>query len=378
MFKFLFLIIVAMLFVGCGHLSINEEAVKQYKKPIKIDDNETLVYVIRDSNLFGAARSISVGVNDKIVANLDSGDYTYFKVNNGINNINITQGMMCSGYYALDSTSKDPVFLKYNYLDGTVEKLPTKLGISYIDSYHESTINNWQMENYGYINGLLNLANYHNLEIMSESNSTMQPDENNAIVTFIRTSNFHEVMFIGNKSEYTIWDEKGIIGNLNYGSYFQVKLPEGKHTFYAKGFMFDVLEANIKANKNYVIELKIRNNSELSKNSFTNNFKLQQSLMKENKGIVDYANIGNSIISSLASIEQRIATVSPEFVPIDLREVDDISLLLSDHKHIKLNSNLDENIQKRIEVATTMIQKLKEINTNSNNSIKLKPEFGIK
>ena len=65
------------IFSGCsGKMSINKDLVKNYKQPISVASNETLVYVIRESAFAGGGRGLWVAHNDKVIADLGSGEYT--------------------------------------------------------------------------------------------------------------------------------------------------------------------------------------------------------------------------------------------------------------------------------------------------------------
>jgi len=303
--KALTLVFFTYLFTGCGAISIDKNLVKQYKKPIKINSNETLVYVIRESSFAGAARGLWVAHNNNVIGDIGSGEYTYFKVKKGINTINTVQAKTGLAYYAIDEVSKEPLFLKFSYTKGTVEKLPTDLGISYIANYKESKNLENKHPNDGYINGLVNLAMIENLEIMSETNTTLVPDENNAVITFIRPSSFASML------KYTIWSDNGIVGNLDTNTYFQIKVPTGKYHYYVKSQIIYALEANVSANKNYIIELDV--------------------------------NMGWT-------------TAHVQLDPIDANNYNNPINNNGTLKHLVLNKNLPNNIQERIQLALPIIK----------------------
>lgn len=298
-------IVLGLGFSGCSTIEINKDLVKSYKKPILVSENETLVYIIRESSLVGGARGLWVGHNRDTIADLGSGDYTYFKIKKGINTINSTQIMAGIAYYAIDEMSTEPIFLKFDYAKGTVERLPNDLGIAYISKYKKvktlDDINN----NDGYVNGRLNLAMYSNLNIMSESNDTLIPDSNNAVITFIRPSTFADVF------KYTIWSDNNIVGNLDGKSYFQIKIPEGKHNFYVKSQITYALEANVVANKNYVVELDVW--------------------------------IG-------------LTTPFAKLKPININNNQEYLEWMKTSRHLNLNENLSDNIKARIELALPAIR----------------------
>jgi len=112
--------------------------------------------------------------------------------------------------------------------------------------------------------------------------------------------------------KYTIWSDNGIVGNLGGNSYFQVKVPAGKHHYYVKSQIVYALEANVSANKNYIVELDV------NMGWTTAHVQLDP---------IDANNYGNPI--------EKNKTM----------------------KHLVLNENLPDNIQKRIQLALPIIKK---------------------
>ncbi len=320
------LVLLSLGFNGCSTMQVDKDLVKAYKMPVQVSNDETLVYVIRESSFVGGARGLWIGLNENTIADLGSGDYTYFKVKKGINTINTIQMMTGFNYYAIDKMSTNPIFLKFNYVNMTAEELPTDLGISYVANYTEvKTLPN-KKYNDGYINGLLNLAMYKNLNIMSETNTTLNPDSNNAVITFVRPDTFAGAI------NYTIWGDENILGNLYPKSFFQIKVPKGKHTFYVKSQTLYALEANVVANKNYVVELAL--------------------------------NMG------WTKAHARLN-------PINLNENNEYLNWILSSKHFKLNEVLDENIQERVKLALPIIRTTKaEIISGTKKPEHLPSNFG--
>lgn len=315
---------------GCGSLSVDNNSVKSYKKPVVVSNDETLVYIIRESSFVGSARGLWVAHNKDVVADLSSGDYTYFKVKKGINTINLVQGKIGSHYYAIDEVSPEPIFLKFAPMSPALVKLSKDLGITYVTKYNEVKTFDEKKENDGYINGLLNLAMYPNFNMMTETNQSVIPDENHAVITFIRSSNFAEAL------KYTIWSDNGPLGNLEGKSYFQVKVPRGKHYFYVQGEGIYTLEANVEANKNYVIGL----------------------------------DVGMGWMTAYVKLN-----------PIDLsieKSNNEYNEWKKSCKQMKLIDPLDSNIKTRIEMALPEILKIKNnILSGEKDTAELKVEYGI-
>ncbi len=247
--------ITAVLFSGCtlkqDNLEVDYNAVKNYKLPVPLADDETLVYVIRDKAFTGSAWGVWIGLNDKVIASLDAGDYVKFKVKEGVNTVNTVLIKHGRNYFALDKKRDKPVFIKFNIATGEFKEISTDLGITYISEYKEVELLPEPKPNDGYDNGNINLAIYSNLDMMVESNETVKPDQNNGVLTFIRPSDNFKIL------NFSIWDDNGVVCNLDTDSYCQVKVPDGKHFYYVFSERSYVLEADVEANKNYNVELDI-------------------------------------------------------------------------------------------------------------------------
>ncbi|QFR48599.1 hypothetical protein FJR48_02195 [Sulfurimonas lithotrophica] len=256
--KNLLLIIVfitSLLFSGCtmkqDNLEVNYNAVKNYRLPVEVTDNETLVYVIRDKAFTGSAWSVWIGLNDKIIASLDAGEYTYFKVKDGINTINTVLMKHGRNYFALDKKRDKPVFIKCNIATGKFEEIASDLGMTYISKYKEVKLLPKPKPNDGYDNGNINLAMYSNLNMMIENNESIKPDQNHGVLTFIRSSDRFKVL------NYSIWDDNGIVCNLDTDSFCKIRVPKGKHFYYVFSERSYVLEVDVESNENYNVKLDI-------------------------------------------------------------------------------------------------------------------------
>ena len=322
--KVIIISILGLIFTGCGAITQpNLNLVKNYKQPVKVKSDEKLVYVIRESTPVGAARGLWVAHNKNVIADLGSGDYTYFKVPVGINTINTVQATTGVGYFAIDELNNETVFLKFNYAKGEIIQLPKNIGITYVMEYDYVSTLKKKRKNDGYEIGVMNLAKFDNLKIMSKTNKLLEPDSSSSVLTFFCDQDY--------KNKATIWHDTNIAGNLDQKSFFQIKLPAGKHYFYVKGQVYYALEANIKAGKNYAVELDV-------------------------------------------SIGWNAAHTPLK--PINLNEKN-LSSLLSNLTHLKLDKPLKDNIIKRIKIAQPILNKVKgQIDTGRKIPKTLESNFG--
>lgn len=234
---------------GCGSkLTVNNELNKQFSSPVNISEDESLVYVIRQSSMLGAARGLYVALDDKIVGNVNSGTYCYFRTKNDINTVNLEQ-VVPFGYTRIDNRKGEEIFLYFEMSTGKFTELEKELGMTAVmKSSLAKDIVGGSKNNNGFISGLIN-PNLVGLNLMKETDEQLVPDGDNSVITFIRAQSFITDMAFG------IWDEQGFLGNLKGQSYFQIKVPAGKYNFFGKSEHFSVLEANITGGKHYFVQV---------------------------------------------------------------------------------------------------------------------------
>lgn len=78
--KFLYAVLIVLLVGGCGTVTIDKQLVKQYTKPLQLESDETLIYVIRERAFKGGANAVWIANNDKVIAFLDSGNILILKL----------------------------------------------------------------------------------------------------------------------------------------------------------------------------------------------------------------------------------------------------------------------------------------------------------
>lgn len=245
----LVLILSLGLFSGCSSkLVVNKKLIDQFVPAVVLEKNESLVYVIRQSSMLGGARGLYVALNDQIIANIHSGKYCYFKVKDGINTINLEQ-IMPFHFYRLDNRPGETLYLYFEMTSGKFLELPEDLGITAVMKAKKAKDIGRPKNNKGYVSAIMN-PGLLNLYLMKETAENIGPDKENAIITFIRPQSFVKEMAFG------IWSENAFLGNLKGESYFQIKVPAGKHTFFGRSEQFSVLEAEVEAGKHYFVKVR--------------------------------------------------------------------------------------------------------------------------
>ncbi len=248
LFYCLFLVLVLIIFSGCAtKITADKKLIDQFKPALVPEKKETVVYVIRQNALLGAARGLYVGLNDEMVANIHSGQHCYFKVDDGINTMNLEQ-VMPFHFYRLENHPGETLYLYFEMTSGKLLELSEDLGITAVMKSKQAPDLAGPKPNRGYTTALLN-PGLLNLYLMKETAIALESDADNATIFFIRPQSYAKELAFG------IWSENQFLGNLKGETYFQIKVPAGKHNFIAKSEHFSVLEAEVEAGKTYYVQV---------------------------------------------------------------------------------------------------------------------------
>jgi len=239
------------LFIGCGSIpKVSQKVIDEYKPEVIPGEGETLVYVFRQSTMVGAAMTISVGYNDKLIGVLGSGTYCMFKATAGILTANLLQGSIPIAYYRLDNRPGETVYLYFEYTKGKFSEVPSNQAIAMITKFEKKQTLAYPKPNPVYETGLIN-PGVQGITLMKPVYSILEPDADHAVITFIRASKFVKNFDIG------IWNKDGLLGTLKGQTYFQTKMYPGRHMFFGKSEHWSVLEAEVEAGKNYYVQVTL-------------------------------------------------------------------------------------------------------------------------
>jgi hypothetical protein len=227
------------------------KAEKTFTPPDQPGPDEMMVYFIRESNLYRAARHVWVACNETALASLSSGGYCYFKVKSGPNIINVVQDTIPLGYYLLKFSPGETVFLAFSYSKRTTIRVTQDDGKKLVMKYKNDPLVNNSNGNDGYDIGLMNPGLFCT-DLLKPTEEIISPDAENAVITFIRPGNFWKQSLFG------LWSPQEYLGTLKGQTYFQVKVKPGKHIFFGKAEHYSVLEAEVEAGKNYYVEFNTR------------------------------------------------------------------------------------------------------------------------
>ena len=242
------LIVCLVILTACASTpTVDQQLVKQYTPPVTLDEDEALVYVIRQNAFLGAARGLYVALNDQIIANIRSGEYCFFKVKGDINTINLEQTVPFN-YFGIDNRPGEAIYLYFEITSGKFSELPKDVGITAVMKSSKAADLDGPKNNNGYLTGIFN-PGFVNLYLMKEADVVLEPDSENATITFIRPQSYAKDMAFG------IWSEQQFLGNLKGETYFEIKVPAGSYNFFGKSEHFSVLEAEVEAGKKYFVQV---------------------------------------------------------------------------------------------------------------------------
>ena len=81
--------------------------------------------MIRQDTVLGAAQGLWVACNDRYIADLSAGSYTYFKTKADINTINLRQMQIPIFFKNVDFRPGETVFLFLEYAKGSMKLIRT-------------------------------------------------------------------------------------------------------------------------------------------------------------------------------------------------------------------------------------------------------------
>lgn len=153
-------------------------------------------------------------------------------------------------FLRVDFRPSETVFLYFEYTKGAFYEIEPDLGKSIVMSFKKAEKFDGSEINTDFEMGLMN-PGLVGLDLMKTNDIELQPDDEHALVSFIREKPFIEAVAFG------IWNQDGFIGQLKGKSVFTVKLPPGNHTFLSNSRYYTALKADLEAGKHYYVTLSV-------------------------------------------------------------------------------------------------------------------------
>ncbi|RLC07265.1 MAG: hypothetical protein DRI57_26175 [Deltaproteobacteria bacterium] len=173
-----------------------------------------------------------------------------FKTKAGVLTVNLLQGNMPLAHYPLDNRPGETVYLYSEYPKWDVYEVPKDQAIAMITKFTKRETLPTPKPNQRYTTTLMN-PGVVGLKLMKPTSSELKPDSEHAIITFVRASGFARNFDIG------IWNKSGLLGTLTGKTYFQIRVPPGRHWFFGKSEHWSVVDAEVEAGKNYYIQVAL-------------------------------------------------------------------------------------------------------------------------
>lgn len=213
-------------------------------------DANTTVYLIRESKFVGGARGVWVALNDKVVADLDSGTHVMLKLKPGLNTLNAVQAKAGFAYATIDNRGGQTAYLLMDYKLGTLTELPAEKGAALVKATKPHAAVGAPLPNDAHDNLLVN-PELLGLGLIANNPPPLAPDAQSAVISFYRPARLiAEVPF-------SLWSRDGYTGSLRGGQYLQIRVAPGSHTFVALSERLSVLNATVEVGKEYAVEFDV-------------------------------------------------------------------------------------------------------------------------
>lgn len=185
-----------------------------------------------------------------MVADLSNGSHTLLKLASGLNSIHLVQGLAGFGYAKVDNKPGETLYYSIDYTTGKMTELTPEMGMSMVMQTEKAKDIGEPRKNDAYDNLLAN-PSLLGFPVMKPATEPMKADADTAVINFYRMETL-----IG-EVPFDIWSEEGYVGSTKAGTYFQVRVTPGKHTFVSLSERYSVLEATVEAGKEYVVEFDV-------------------------------------------------------------------------------------------------------------------------
>ncbi len=229
---------------------VDPALVAQFQPEAQPTQEETYVYVIRGSAFQGGIRGAWIAANEQVVADLSNGSHTMLKLASGLNSIHLVQGLAGYGYTKVDNKPGEIVYYSMDYTKGKMIELTPEMGASMVMQTKRAKELKAPRKNDAYDNLLAN-PSLLDFPIMKPAIEPINADSESAVISFYRMETL-----IG-EVPFDIWSEEGYVGSTRAGTYFQVRVKPGQHTFVSLSERYSVLEADVEAGKEYIVEFDV-------------------------------------------------------------------------------------------------------------------------
>jgi len=122
---------------GTPGIENQRQMARKFGAAAGVKEDETQIYVFRQKSMVGAMLTMSVGVNDRLVAQLKSSTYCTFTEKAGYVTVYLLQANVPIASVILDNRPGEIVYLNYDYKRGKVTEIPRSQGLALVDRYQK-------------------------------------------------------------------------------------------------------------------------------------------------------------------------------------------------------------------------------------------------
>lgn len=205
--------------------------------------DETLIYVMREGRMLGAAGGHWIAINDQTVGSLRNDTHAIFRYPAGIITLNIASGGAPAASIALDNRGGETVYLEWKLGETEFIELDEKAAkklirkTDYREPVDEPTPNPERVV------VLMNLSRL-GFDLMEAAPGPVEPDDEHGVVTIFRQKD-------GDKFDFGIWNEGGFVGTLRAREAISLRLPPGSYLFMAGNLGVTQMLADVEAGQRY-------------------------------------------------------------------------------------------------------------------------------
>ena len=205
--------------------------------------DETLIYVMREGRMVGAATGHWIAINDETVGTLRNDTHTILRYPAGIITLNIANAGLPAASIALDNRGGETVYLEWKLGAPEFVELDEKAAKKLIRKTDRSKPIDEVVPNKEQMPVLMNLSRL-GFDVMEPAAGPAEPDAEHGVVTIFRQKD-------GDKFDFGIWNDRGFVGTLRAREAISLKLPPGSYFFMAGNLGVTQMLAQVEAGNRY-------------------------------------------------------------------------------------------------------------------------------
>jgi hypothetical protein len=206
-------------------------------------DDETLIYVIREGRMLGAAVGHWIAINDKTVARLKSDKHAVIRAKSGLITLNLANSGVPVFSAAIDDRPGETVYLKWRLGDKELTELDEAAAAKFLRKTKPMDPIEASLPNAEEIPVLINLSRL-GFDLMQPAREAIAPDNEHGVITIFRRKE-------ADKIDLGVWNEHGFVGTLGANEAVSIAVPPGTHFFLAGNVGTSLLKTEVEAGKRY-------------------------------------------------------------------------------------------------------------------------------